>query len=245
MADAAAVRAQPGVAAVTTSRQAVIGKASAKVSSIGTSWMVSKGFFLPVSLWPGYDTGIPGDDKVTHMTLKRLLVLFWAAYFSLTFLTNVTDAAKALEMVPTTWPFASGNYDAITQTTARYGAPAKVNAVLFGGVIVWEGLAAFQFWVAWVMFPRRHLVRAAFSVGLLLWAALLIADEVCIAYAVEATHWRLFTALLATLVAIELIPEDDEPDAPPEESEILVADKEVSPPAPEEAAASGGLQSPG
>ena len=37
-----AVSAHCGVAAVTTSRAAVIGKASAKVSSMGTSLMVSK-----------------------------------------------------------------------------------------------------------------------------------------------------------------------------------------------------------
>jgi hypothetical protein len=149
------------------------------------------------------------------MTLKRLLVLFWAAYFTLTFLSNVTDAAKALEMLPASWPFASGNYAFLVQTTARYQAPAQVNAALFGGVILWEGLAAFQFWVAWATFPRWHLVRAAFTVGLMLWAAFIVADEICISYGVAATHWRLFTALLATLLAVELLPGDDKGSPPP------------------------------
>lgn len=150
------------------------------------------------------------------MTLKRWLVLFWAAYFSLTFLTNVTDAAKALEVVPASWPFASGNYALIAETTGRYQAPAQVTAALFGGVILWEGVAALQFWVAWLTFPRRHLVRAAFLVGLMLWAAFILADEICIAYAVEATHWRLFTAMLVTLLAVELLPDDRPPaDKPP------------------------------
>jgi hypothetical protein len=39
-----------------------------------------------------------------------------------------------------------------------------------------------------------------------LWAAFLVADEVFIAYAVEATHLRLLTAQLATLLAVELLP---------------------------------------
>lgn len=36
----------------------------------------------------------------------------------------------------------------------------------------------------------------------------MIADEVCIAYAVQATHVRLLVAQLLTLLAIELLPEE-------------------------------------
>jgi hypothetical protein len=35
-----------------------------------------------------------------------------------------------------------------------------------------------------------------------------VADEVCIAYAVEAAHLRLLTAQLVTLVAIEVLAEE-------------------------------------
>jgi hypothetical protein len=52
----------------------------------------------------------------------------------------------------------------------------------------------------------RRLRYAAFSVGLGLWSAFAIADELFIAYAVEGTHLRLFTAQLATLLAVELLP---------------------------------------
>jgi hypothetical protein len=44
---------------------------------------------------------------------------------------------------------------------------------------------------------------------LLLWGAFLVADEVFIACVVAATQLRLFTAQLVTLLAIELLPEDD------------------------------------
>ena len=49
--------------------------------------------------------------------------------------------------------------------------------------------------------------RLAFTVGLLLWGAFLVADEVFIAYAVAPAHWRPFTAQLATLLVVELVPE--------------------------------------
>lgn len=147
------------------------------------------------------------------MTLKRALLLFWAAYFSLTLLTNVADAAKTLGVLGPSWRFASGNYVFLVDTTARYGTSEEVNAALFAGVIVWEGLAAVLFWLASSAFPRRRLLYAAFTVGLMLWAAFIVADEVSIAYAVEATHWRLFTALLGTLLVVELLPDKREPEA--------------------------------
>jgi hypothetical protein len=48
---------------------------------------------------------------------------------------------------------------------------------------------------------------AAFTAGLSLWLAFALADEVFVAYPVEGTHLRLFTAQLATLLAVELLPE--------------------------------------
>ena len=41
-----------------------------------------------------------------------------------------------------------------------------------------------------------------------MWLAFLIADEIFIAYAVAATHLRLFSAQLLTLLAIELLPDE-------------------------------------
>ncbi len=51
------------------------------------------------------------------------------------------------------------------------------------------------------------LLYPAFFVALMFWAAFVLADEVLIAYPVESTHLRLFTAQLATLLAIVLLPE--------------------------------------
>jgi hypothetical protein len=40
-----------------------------------------------------------------------------------------------------------------------------------------------------------------------LWGAFLLADEILIAYAVEGTHMSIFTAQIATLLVVELLPE--------------------------------------
>jgi hypothetical protein len=143
--------------------------------------------------------------------LKRGLLLFWATWLSVVFTTNLLDGAKALGVLDESWTFASGNYAFLTQTTSRHGTPEWLNAVLFAGVVGWEGLAAVLFWAAWWAFrgggAGRPAVYAASCAGLSLWAAFVLADEVFIAYPVEGTHWRLFIAQLATLLAVELLPE--------------------------------------
>src|SRR5262245_6806929 len=145
------------------------------------------------------------------LLLKRLLLAFWAGWLTVVFTTNAVDALKALGVAPEEWTFASGNYAFLVETTGRYATPAWMNGMLFLGVLCWEGLAAGLFWLALWRFRGegrgRREVYAAFTAGLLLWAAFLVADEFFIAYTVEGTHLRLLTAQLVTLLAIELLPE--------------------------------------
>jgi hypothetical protein len=144
--------------------------------------------------------------------LKRSLLLFWAVWSSVVFLSNLADAGKGLGLLGDSWAFASGNWKLIQETTARYRMPAAVNAILFAGVILWEGIATLMFWWAvWTFRGKksgRKILYLAFTASLLLWGAFVIADEVLIAYALESTHLRLLIAHLVTLLAIELLPED-------------------------------------
>jgi hypothetical protein len=140
------------------------------------------------------------------MLLTRLLLYFWAAYFTIVLATNACDAAKAAGLLDASWAFASGNYGFVCETTARYGTPGWVNASFFAGVLLWEAAAAASFWWAAFAYNRRS-IYAAFTVGLALWAAFLLADEIFITYPVAATHLRLFIAQLVTLLVIELVQE--------------------------------------
>jgi hypothetical protein len=143
--------------------------------------------------------------------LKRALLGGWALWWTVVLATNLTDAGKALGWLHDSWVFASGNYAFIVKTTALYGPPSWVNGLLFAGVIAWQGITAILFWVTCLTFRGKSTVGPwlypAFTAGLTLWLAFAVADEVCIAYALEATHLRLLIAQLATLLAIELLPE--------------------------------------
>ena len=136
---------------------------------------------------------------MSPLFLKRALLLFWALWLTVVFLTNLADGLKALGLLSEWWAFASGNFKFIGETTARYGTPPEVNGVLFAGVILWEPLAAGLFWRAGLIYrdrvTSRPAVYAAFTASLLLWGAFVLTDEVLIAYAVAGTHLRLLLRL--------------------------------------------------
>jgi hypothetical protein len=148
--------------------------------------------------------------EVSLFTLKLALLLFWAAWFAMVFLTNLLSGLKAAGMLGKEWKFASTNYEAVAKAVAIYDAPPWVPRLLFSGVVVWQFIAATLFGWAMVSSCRADalnlpLVNAAFFAGLALWGAFMLADEITINYQFERTHELLFIAQLATLVALYLL----------------------------------------
>lgn len=154
-------------------------------------------------------------------TIKRGLLLLWALWFSIALCTNITDGLKALKLLPDTWSFASGNFLFIRTVTDIYTLPEWLVGIFFLVVLLWEGLATFLFWRAFMGFkgkdPELGLIYPAFTVSLALWAAFMIADEICIAYKIEEVHRALFGLQLLTLLAVRLLP-DSEPGSSPSPS---------------------------
>jgi hypothetical protein len=128
--------------------------------------------------------------------------------------TNALDALRALGVLGEDWRFASGNWAFLVKTTAIHATPVPLVAVLFAGVIAWEGLAAALMWRALSHLARpagrraAGAVHAAFGAGLALFAAFVIADEIFIAYQVEGVHLRVLVALLGSLLVVQLLPAD-------------------------------------
>jgi hypothetical protein len=143
--------------------------------------------------------------------LKLGLLLFWAAWFAVVFLTNVFSGLKAAGVAGESWRFASKNYEAVAKAVSIYRAPPWVPGLLFLGVVVWQLIAAAVF--AWAFASSLQAgalnataVNAAFAAGIGLMAAFMLADEITIKYAYEQAHELLFIAQLATLIAIAVIP---------------------------------------
>ncbi len=148
-------------------------------------------------------------------TLKCGFLLFWAGWFTLVLATNVCDGLKALGVLPVGWVFASGNFAFIGSVTAKFAVPAAVNSLFFLLVVLWQAAAAGLLWIAFARAisderPDWAPATTAFAVSLALWAAFIMADELFVAFetGVEGVHLRLFTAQLASLLAIHLLPDD-------------------------------------
>lgn len=146
-------------------------------------------------------------------TLKRGLLFFWALWLTVVFLTNLFDALKQVGVLGEGWSLASGNYGFMQATTAVHALPSGLVTLLFVAVVVWEALAAGLFWRAFVGYRAGRAalpaVNSAFALSLALWAAFMLADELFMAYDVEATHMRIFAAQLVTLLALHLLPDTE------------------------------------
>jgi hypothetical protein len=146
--------------------------------------------------------------------LKRGLLLFWTLYFAVIAASNLCDALKAAGILPGNWRFASGNFALVKKATSIYKAPAIVNAVLFAGVVLWEGVTAALLLRATLGFRGNdahglQLALTGLGAGIALWAAFIVMDEIFLDYesGLEIPHLGLFIAQLATLLAVALLPE--------------------------------------
>jgi hypothetical protein len=142
--------------------------------------------------------------------LKLGLLFFWAVWFAIVTVTNVTGALKASGMLGPSWRFASNNYPMVVKAVSIYDAPPWLPRLLFMGEVARQALAAILFWYALASSGAAGIinldaVNLACSAGILLWCAFMIADEITIKYAMEQPHELLFIAQLASLLVMHLI----------------------------------------
>lgn len=89
--------------------------------------------------------------------------------------TNALDALRALNVLPASVAFVSGNWPWINPVMDPLGVPRIVQAFLFLGAMAWEALAALLHWRALARREGRPLVQEpatvwACTVSLALWA---------------------------------------------------------------------------
>lgn len=144
--------------------------------------------------------------------LKIGLVVFWAVYFSITFASNLFGWLKALKLLPPGWRFASENYRAVVDATSVYRMTLWLPTILFAGVTLWQLAGAVLFARAAMLSGvetniARAALNTAFAAGAGLPGAFMLADEIFLQYEREASHTTLFIALIATWMAVFLLPD--------------------------------------
>ena len=143
------------------------------------------------------------------------MLLFWAVWISIIVLMNAANVLKVARLLPTGWAFASHNYEAIVKATATYGMPHWIDMLLFLAVILWEAVCAILCWWALERFQTDHrrrmrVVYLAFTALLALFGMFILADEVFRDYRDEGDHRGIAILLIASLVAIQLLPDREQ-----------------------------------
>ena len=92
------------------------------------------------------------NPRISWLLLKRLLLLFWAVWFTLVVASNVADGLKVAGLLSDSLVFNSGNYAAILKVAEPFGVPTELVGFLFVGVIGWESLSTVLFWYTGLTF---------------------------------------------------------------------------------------------
>lgn len=141
--------------------------------------------------------------------LKQIILLFWFTWFSVAFLTNITDFLIATDTI-SELNFRSGNYHALEKVINIYNVPKYFLNILFSLDVFVQGVSAVFFLVAafcwWNRIYVWQSINFAFFISISLWAIFLIMEEFFIAYSYEATHIRLFVFEMVSLLTIHLLP---------------------------------------
>lgn len=149
---------------------------------------------------------------MTISGFKRIIVLFWAIWWLLAFLTDVLGGLKQIGAIAAPW-LRNSNYPDLVAALAPYAPPDWLAPVLFVGIIAWSLLTTILFAIATVtpMQPSdrwRWRVNNAYIVSLSFWLAFFLADQIVMNFAFEQNHMVQGGFQLLTFLAIHLLPED-------------------------------------
>lgn len=141
--------------------------------------------------------------------LVRLLVGFWAVWWSVAVLADIFDVLQELGLLGDGWPFASGNYEFLLVMVDGFALPSVAVAFVYSAGIAWKLGITLLCWLAFASVlqnpAKAQPVYRALLPALAFFAAFLVFTELVIAYDVAPTHVRLFVATLLSLLAIELV----------------------------------------
>lgn len=144
--------------------------------------------------------------NVARSTFVRMLCLVWGGWFLVVTLTSIADALARIGAL-SGFPMVSGDFALIERTTAVYGVPGAVDAVVYVAVIVVEALAAGAFLQAFLATGGDRVVdervlTAPFLLAAALFGAFLVLDEFFVAPENGAIHWPVFIALVASYAVV-------------------------------------------
>lgn len=150
-------------------------------------------------------------SKSPGLVLKRVLIGFWAMYFTMVSITNAVDLLDELGLFD--WTFLnSGNFAYLESVVKVYDIGEVPTKFLLAGALAIELTAAILFWRAVLAFGSKPGGRlAAFQAicwGAVVWTSFVFMTEFFVAYASESVFRELLLIMIGTGLAVMLIPDD-------------------------------------
>ncbi len=138
------------------------------------------------------------------MIAAKVILFFWAFYFSIIFITNSFDVVKHFGIMPKWWKLTSGNYNFLVRVSSAYKLTNRSLMLMFIAVILIELAAAIYFWKAILSSPEQisDLVYIPFSISLFMFGGFIIIDEIFLSFLAEENHFRIFMALIVSMIFV-------------------------------------------
>lgn len=141
---------------------------------------------------------------------KQMTVFTWALWWSIALATDFTEALQDFGWLQLRWH--AENYPFLVTTLSKYGLPEWVSLVCYVGIILWMIGLTILFWRAAITpYAQRATwlsrVNLAFTVGLGLWFAFYLADQLVLDFSLEQNHMVQGNAMFISFIALYVLPD--------------------------------------
>lgn len=147
------------------------------------------------------------DNRNLSFLLARILVLFWALWWSIAFITDVLGVLQHLQLL--SGSMFDENYPEVKKVLAEYTSVGFLPAVIFAVILIWEFLSAVTLlWAASLSFNADKWLKATligFTVSISLWLFFLLGSQVFLTFDLEVGDMTQAGFQLLSLILIIML----------------------------------------
>ncbi|ARB94067.2 hypothetical protein A6J40_07605 [Legionella longbeachae] len=154
------------------------------------------------------------EDMYINTATERLfrifaqgIILMWALWFSIVFLTDFGNLMVGFDLLPADYPASSHNLDWIHKFLKLYCLDNEVLClILFSIINLWVMIIAVLYWRAFISYYTCgdyyvYRTMQAFILNMSLFACFWVSDEIFIQYQAGHSHMNMLLYIVTSLIA--------------------------------------------